>query len=198
MKTLEQIKRELTEEAQKKIAAAEREYTLREQLKIQPNFVHIHNLYKSSGSIKYDVKTKTEAMNIIKTFKIEPSYLCKCARGTSVKCFYDPEAKEVTEHLAGLHIDNYKVEIKFFVLINNEFWNVGIDLPVNLFGHFYKSEPRAKINYKKLFAPSPSVCELHRICKYAAVDHRGEYSFGEEIWAMYEYYEIERLLKEGE
>lgn len=194
MKSIDEIKKGIMDKANQEIAKAEKECNVREQLTIQPKFVHPYPLYRSAGSIMYEVNTKLEALAIINTFTVSPSFLCKCNVGTSVKCFDDETAKEVTEHYAGLHIERYHASIEFFTLIGSEFWRVSVRLPVHLFGTFYKSDPNAKLNYKKLFKPLPLTCELHCICKYAAPDYRGEHSFGEEIYAMYEPYELERQL----
>lgn len=198
MSTLEHIKEKIMADAAKKIADAEKECTIREQLQIQPRYVHVYSLYTCRGTIKYEVKTKSEAWTIVEAYQaaIQPSYLCKCSSGTSVKCFDDETAKEVTEHYAGLHISQHNASIEFFTLVNDEPWRVAIEMPVHLFGSFRKDYPNNKTNYKLYFKPSPLTAELHRIAHYAGYG-RGAASFTEEIFAMYEPYELERQLEEG-
>lgn len=195
MSTLEQIKEKIMADAAKKIADAEKECSIREQLQIQPRYVHVYPLYRCQGTIKYEVKTKSEARTIVEAYQtaIRTSYLCKCSSGTSVRCFDDEAAKEVIEHYTGLHISQYNASIEFFTIVNDEPWKVAIEMPVHLFGSFRKDHPNNKINYKLYFQPSPLTSELHKIVHYAGYG-RGDASFTEEIFAMYEQYELERQL----
>ena len=197
MKALDEIRAEINAKAQSEIARAEKEIDIRGQLTIQPKYVHIYPLYNSAGSVVYEAKTKAEAFEIYKTFNVFPSFLCKGAPGTSVKCFDDERAKEVIEYFAGVEISQYGSKLKFYTNIGGEFWRVEIALPLHFFGRFRKDAPNARINYRLYFEPLPAFNTLHRICKYAG-SGRGDASHGGEIWAMYEAYEINNLLDVGE
>lgn len=198
MKTLEQKQNEIMERARAEMENAEKECNLLALLKIQPKYIHLNNLYKSSGTICYEATKKKQVLDIYDSFTVLPSFLCKTRSGTSVKCFDDEQAQEVTEFLACVEIDTYRTELKFFTEINGNVYRVAITVPVHWFGNFYRSDNRAKINYKMLFNPKGEFNCLHRICKYASAEYRGPNSFGQEIWAMYENYEIDNLFERGE
>jgi len=195
MKTLEQKQNEIMTRAKAEIEKAEKECKVLSRLKIQPKYIHIHDLYRSSGSICYDVKDKQQVLDIYDSFQVIPSFLCKTRSGTSVKCFDDEQAQEVTEFLACIEINTYQTSLEFFANVNNEIYRVKITVPVSWFGSFYRSDNNAKINYKMLFKPNSDTTCLHRICKYAAADYRGPSSFGQEIWAMYENHEINNIFE---
>lgn len=193
-KTPEQIRADALIKAEQEIQRAETKAQIVESLPIAPQFVHVHTLYRCVGSAKYEVKTKLEAFNIYKQFldveNVLPSYICK-GQFTSVKCFDDEQAQEVSEVFACVEIDKFKASLQFFTQTKAGIIHIEIEMPVGLFGQYRKDSPRAVKNYRLMWQPLPETLNMFLAVNYAASSHYGDMSANTKVYVLYDKYEME-------
>lgn len=186
-------------QAEKELEKARKECAILGQLPIEPRYVHAHSLYGSSGSVAYEVKTKGEAYGIYSAFAamVCPTYKCTTNRTTSFRPTEDEKAGEVAEMHATLAADQFGAELEFFVsLAGGQIVRVCVKMPLSLFGSYRKSDLNAKINYQRVWSPLPKTNELHLVAQYAAVGYRGEDSYKQIVYAMYDSFEVQNQFEE--
>lgn len=186
---IEQKTAEIMAKAQKEVEKAQKECQIRELLPIQPEFVHLHNLWTSIGSLNYKVKTKAEALEITQKFEIIPAFICKDSC-VSIKPFDDEKAHEVSQIYAWVSVDQFRTELEFYANIGADIMKISIELPQQLFGHYRKSDPRAKINFTMDWEPLPKTREMFQAIRYARIYHRGPQSGHNVIYAIYDQFEL--------
>lgn len=186
---IEQKTAEIMAKAQKEVEKAQKECQIRELLPVEPYMVHIHTLWGSPAGVAYKVKTKAEALSIAQQFQILPAFICRDSC-VSIKPFGDEKAREVSEIYAWVSIDQHKSELEFYAQVGADILRVSIEVPTNLFGHYRKSDPRAKINFTMDWQPLPKTREMFQAIRYARTYHRGPQSGHNVIYAIYDQFEL--------
>lgn len=181
--------------ALKAVETAKTECAIIESLPLVPSFVHVHSLYGSIGSARYNATSKAHALEILKAFsKIEQSYICRENNTVSVRAEDNGKTSEVSECLAIVEIEKYSQKIRFYVQTTPGLVRVDIDMGFNPFGIFRIDNPKKPKNYSWVFNPANSLGALHRVASYAPVSSVGSMSGGHYLYAVYELFEIEEQL----
>lgn len=186
---IEQKAAEIMAKAQKEVEKAKKECIIRELLPVKPYMVHTHTLWGSPASVAYKVKTKSDALNIAQQFQILPAFICRDSC-VSIKPFDDEKAREVSEIFAWVSIGQYKSELAFYAQVGADILRVSIEVPTQFFGHYRKSDPRAKINFTMDWEPLPKTREMFQAIRYARTYHRGPQSGHNMIYAVYDEFEL--------
>lgn len=170
MTTHEEKIADIRKKAEADIARINKETALREALPIQPRTVHVYTLYTRAGSMKFPVKTWAEALGVIEAFKgFEqlPGYK-HVNSGVSIRP-YPPETQ--AEPIELLLVINTLPDISFYVTIDEEIWEVQVDFPLHLIGHYVKDKPWARTRFSYIFE---SKKPLNSVANFGGVDRVGE------------------------
>lgn len=192
MKSADEIRAEYAAKAEKEIAEMNVKIAITESLPVEPRFIYVGKLYGRVASVRYDAKTKAEAFGFAKQFMEKlPSYYVKKGGTSCVRCTDDEKADSSVELLASVHVDQFHATLRFFVNTAAGIAEIDIEMPVHLFGHYYKSEDKAVKNFTMEWQPKNKTLEMYRLAQYARAYPFGEQSGKNFVYALYDEYEIE-------
>ena len=194
---IETKKADILARANAEIAKAEKEIILRENLPIEPKSVHIYPLYGAVASVSYKAENKAQAYEISRQFNILPPFICRDS-SVSIKPFDDEKAREVSEIFAWVDVDQHQAKLKFYTMVGSDLIRVDVELPISAFGHYRKSDNKAKINFTMDWQPLPKTCEMFQAVRYARTYHRGPQSGNSIVYALYDPFELENQFQEVE
>jgi hypothetical protein len=185
----------LKNEMNRKIAEIEKQKGILECLPISPRMVHAYPLYGSIGSASYEIEKLQDAVSILEKFEIVPAYVIRDRGTVSIRPIDDGKGEEISEIFAWVDVSQFGATIKFFAKLKCGILRVDIKTPLHSVGYYYRDNPKARINYKLKFNPSPALNSLFCAASFRPADFRGPNSGSDRYYVAYDREEIINFLE---
>lgn len=182
----------------RKIAEIEKQKVIQECLPISPRMVHAYPLHGSIGSASYEIEKLQDAVSILEKFEILPAYVIRDRGAVSMRPIDDGKGEECSEIFAWVDVSQFGASIKFFAKLKCGILRIDIDAPLHLFGYYSRDNPKARVNYRLKFNPSPALSCRFCAASFRPYDFRGPNSGSAKYLVAYEREEIIYLLESEE